>query len=253
MRDLDRGTSGPQNAQRQDWSSRLRERLAADGSSRLPIVKPSTRSREHLNDLHRAAERERQDACRSRRRRRSRARANGPARDGGRANVPRAPAADSSRKDGWRAGLAAERRSRAGARCGMNASFSADRRPDAGDRHRRVHRGLQHHQRAAARLAALSQSRAADAGVGDRTRDEPSDPFIVAQPVYEDWKREDAELRVDGHLGVPHLQRRIRSGAGAGAGHSRASASLFTVLGVPPAIGRVFTEDEEARRAEARR
>ena len=67
------------------------------------------------------------------------------------------------------------------------------RRPDAGDRHRRVHRGLQHHQRAAARLAAVSESRQLTL-LWETDGDNRDEPFIVAQPVYEDWKKRDAQL-----------------------------------------------------------
>ncbi|HET9704225.1 MAG TPA: ABC transporter permease [Vicinamibacterales bacterium] len=70
--------------------------------------------------------------------------------------------------------------------------------------------------------------------------------FIVAWPVYEDWQR---ETRSFSSMGIweyrtfnvasaqePEQVRGIRS-----------SASLFTVLGVPPALGRVFTPEEDER------
>ena len=69
--------------------------------------------------------------------------------------------------------------------------------------------------------------------------------FIVALPVYEDWKKETRELLGDGHLGVPDLQRGVDAEPEQVQG-IRATSSLFTTLGVSPALGRVFTEEEEA-------
>jgi predicted permease len=72
------------------------------------------------------------------------------------------------------------------------------------------------------------------------------DQFIVSQPVYEDWRRESRTLE---SLGI--YENRTYNIASdqepeqvAGL---RASASLFTVLGVPPAIGRVYTPEEDDR------
>lgn len=71
-----------------------------------------------------------------------------------------------------------------------------------------------------------------------------SDRFIVAQPVYEDWRRESRTLE---SLGIYEYrtynvasEQEPEQVAGL-----RASASLFTVLGVPPAMGRVFTAAED--------
>ena len=81
--------------------------------------------------------------------------------------------------------------------------------------------------------------------VWETERDNPAQNFIVAQPVYEDWRR---ETRSFSALGIwefktfnvaPEQNPQQVTGV-------RASASLFTVLGVPPALGRVFTPDEDA-------
>ncbi|HYE89114.1 MAG TPA: ABC transporter permease [Vicinamibacterales bacterium] len=73
-------------------------------------------------------------------------------------------------------------------------------------------------------------------------------PFIVAQPVYEDWRRESRTLESIGiyeyrtyNVASDQEPQQV-SGL-------RASASLFTVLGVPPAIGRVFTDAEDVQGA----
>ena len=76
--------------------------------------------------------------------------------------------------------------------------------------------------------------------------DDASRRMIVALPVYEDWRR---ETRSFGAMGIweyrtfnvasdqePEQVRGIRT-----------TSSLFTVLGVPPAIGRVFTQEEDDR------
>src|SRR5687768_1298091 len=76
-------------------------------------------------------------------------------------------------------------------------------------------------------------------------RDNRARSFIVAYPNYQDWKR---EARSFSAMGIWEYQTfNIASDAepeqlpGV-----RASASLFTVLAVPPALGRVFSEAEEA-------
>ena len=62
----------------------------------------------------------------------------------------------------------------------------------------------------------------------------------MAQPVYEDWRRETRTLE---SLGI--YEYRTYNVASAQEPEQvaglRASASLFTVLAVPPALGRVFT------------
>jgi putative ABC transport system permease protein len=69
--------------------------------------------------------------------------------------------------------------------------------------------------------------------------------FIVAHPVYEDWKR---ETRSFAALGI--WEYRTYNVAASQEPEQvqgiRTTSSLFSVLGVPPALGRVFTEEEEA-------
>jgi putative ABC transport system permease protein len=76
-----------------------------------------------------------------------------------------------------------------------------------------------------------------DANNRDRT-------FIVAHPVYEDWKRETRSFTA---LGI--WEYRTYNVASSQEPEQlqgiRTTASLFTVLGVPPALGRIFTEEEE--------
>ncbi len=70
---------------------------------------------------------------------------------------------------------------------------------------------------------------------------------IVALPVYDDWRRESRSFASMGiweyktfNVASDQEPEQVRG--------IRASSSLFTVLGVPPALGRVFTQDEDARR-----
>lgn len=76
-------------------------------------------------------------------------------------------------------------------------------------------------------------------------RDNRAQSFIVAYPNYEDWKR---AARSFSAMGVWEYQTfNIASAAEPEQLPGiRASSSLFTVLGVPPALGRVFSEPEEA-------
>ena len=92
--------------------------------------------------------------------------------------------------------------------------------PDARHRHRRVHGGVQHHQRAALGIAALPESRAARAGVGERQGQSRADLHRRASQLRRLETRSE-ELFVDGHLGVPDLQRGVGRRARTGAGHSR--------------------------------
>ena len=76
-----------------------------------------------------------------------------------------------------------------------------------------------------------------DANNRDRT-------FVVAHPVYEDWKR---ETRSFAALGI--WEYRTYNVASSQEPEQvqgiRATASLFTVLGVAPALGRIFSDEEE--------
>ena len=69
--------------------------------------------------------------------------------------------------------------------------------------------------------------------------------FIVAYPNYQDWRRESVSFAA---MGIWEYQTfNIASAAEPEQVQGvRASASLFTVLAVPPALGRVFTEAEDA-------
>jgi putative ABC transport system permease protein len=76
--------------------------------------------------------------------------------------------------------------------------------------------------------------------------DDPSRRFIVALPVYEDWRRETRSFESMGiweyrtfNVASDQEPEQVRG--------IRATSSLFTVLGVPPAIGRVFTHEEDQR------
>ena len=67
---------------------------------------------------------------------------------------------------------------------------------------------------------------------------------IVAEPTYEDWKNETRSFASMGiweyrtyNIASTQEPEQVRG--------VRASSSLFTVLGVPPLLGRVFTEEEE--------
>jgi len=68
--------------------------------------------------------------------------------------------------------------------------------------------------------------------------------FIVAHPVYEDWKR---EMRSIESMGIWEYQTFNVASAQEPeqVPGIRASESLFRVLGVPPALGRVFSAEEE--------
>jgi putative ABC transport system permease protein len=69
---------------------------------------------------------------------------------------------------------------------------------------------------------------------------------IVAHPVYEDWRRETRSFASMGiweyrtfNVASDQEPEQVQG--------IRATPSLFTVLGVPPALGRVFTPEEDAR------
>ena len=76
--------------------------------------------------------------------------------------------------------------------------------------------------------------------------DDPNRRMIVALPVYEDWRRETRSFSSMGiweyrtfNVASDQEPEQVRG--------VRATSSLFTVLGVPPALGRVFTQDEDDR------
>jgi predicted permease len=81
--------------------------------------------------------------------------------------------------------------------------------------------------------------------VMETDRDNRAQSFIVSYPNYEDWRRE-AKSFAD--MGIWEYQTfNVASAAEPEQVQGiRASASLFAVLGVPPALGRVFHEAEEA-------
>ena len=77
--------------------------------------------------------------------------------------------------------------------------------------------------------------------------DNPARRMIVALPVYEDWRRETRSFSSMGiweyrtfNVASNQEPEQVRG--------IRATSSLFTVLGVPPARGRVFTQAEDDRR-----
>jgi predicted permease len=77
----------------------------------------------------------------------------------------------------------------------------------------------------------------------DNNRDER---FIVARPVYDDWRRETRSFSSMGiweyesfNIASEHEPEQVRG--------ARASASVFEALGVPPLLGRVFTQEEDDR------
>jgi putative ABC transport system permease protein len=79
--------------------------------------------------------------------------------------------------------------------------------------------------------------------------DDPESTYIVAAPVYEDWRARNRTLE---HLGIWEF-RRFNVAAGTEPEHVRGirmSASLFDVLRVAPALGRTWTpeEDQSGRR-----
>jgi putative ABC transport system permease protein len=73
---------------------------------------------------------------------------------------------------------------------------------------------------------------------------EPGSTYIVAEPVYQDWKR---ETRSFSSIGIWEYQTfNVASAQEPEQVQGiRASESLFRTLGVPPALGRVFTVAEE--------
>ena len=79
----------------------------------------------------------------------------------------------------------------------------------------------------------------------ETNRDDRADTFVVAYPNFEDWKKESRSFSAMGlwefrsyNLASEQQPEQVPG--------VRATAGLFAVLGVPPALGRVFTEAEEA-------
>src|SRR5688572_19283396 len=76
--------------------------------------------------------------------------------------------------------------------------------------------------------------------------DDSSRRMIVALPVYEDWRRETRSFESMGiweyrtfNMASDQQPEQVRG--------IRTTSSLFTALGVPPALGRVFTHEEDER------
>ena len=225
-----------------DWSKRLRERLASEGIVPSAHGEAIDEIAEHLNDLHRAAERAGKTpldadavveaelarigplaiAVADRARRRQRV-------------LPES--------HDWKSGLAADLR-HAGRAIKLNRSFSAIVVFTLAI-------GI------GACTAVFSVVNALLFGslpypnpeqltlVSEMERDNRDARFIVAYPTYQDWK---TETRSFSSMGL--WEYRTYNVASAQEPEQvqgiRATSSLFTTLGVSPALGRVFTEDEEA-------
>ena len=69
--------------------------------------------------------------------------------------------------------------------------------------------------------------------------------YIVSHPNYEDWKRESRSFAAMGLWEYQSFNAASEAEPEQIQG-ARATSSLFAVIGVPPALGRVFTEAEEA-------
>ena len=226
-----------------DWNKRLRERLAAEGVVPSAHREAIDEIAEHLNDLHRAAEREGKTPVEadavveaelarmgplamavSERARRRRPTARRPATAGGPASRPTSvtPFAIAASDRSFSAIVILTLAIGIGA---CTAVFSI------------VNSLL---------LGPLPYPDPdGSSWCGRPTPTTASDDFIVAHPVYEDWQRETrSSSRSASASTAPTTSRRSRSRNRSQG--MRASASLFTVLGVPPAIGRVFTEEEDA-------
>ena len=163
-----------------------------------------------------------------------------------------APRRASRRRHDWKSGIAADVR-HAHPRAPAQSRLLRDRHPDARDRHRRLHRGVQHRQRAAAadRCPIPNPEQLVD-GVGDRRATTATARSSSREPVYEDWKRETRSFQ---SIGI--WEYRTYNVASAQEPEQvqgiRATSSLFTVLGVAPALGRVFTAEEETPGHQRRR
>lgn len=223
-----------------NWNDRLRERLAADGVIPSAHGEAIDEIAEHLNDLHRAALRD------------------------GMSDADAAAAVEAElARMGPLAVAVAERATRRSA-----SASSSDWRAGIGADVRHALR-IMRVDRSYAAMVVLTLA----IGIGGCTavfsivnalllgslpypnpdelvlaweteKADRSDTFIVAYPNYEDWKR---EARSFASMGTWEYQTfNVASAAEPEQVQGiRASSSLFTVLGVPPALGRVFTEKEE--------
>ncbi len=225
-----------------DYRDRLRERLAADGLTPSAHRDAIDEIAEHLDDLYRAAERD------------------GKTPSEGDAIV----AAELARMGSLAAAVAgrARRRQPIAARAGRLAGIALDLR--------HAFRSLRR-ERSFSTIVVLTLA----VGIGGCTAvfsiinsllltplpypdpdrlvmvwetnsTDRSDQFIVAQPVYEDWRRESRTLESIGIYEYRTYNVASEQAPEQVAG-LRASASLFTVLGVAPAIGRIYTAEEDER------
>ena len=142
------------------------------------------------------------------------------------------------------AGNAARSCPRAQAAYWRRRGYSTLRRPDACRRHRRVHGRLQPVQRAAPGRASLPRSATPGAGVGNRYRR----PFGPIHCLGAELPRlGERHTAVSERSASGNSSRSSLRGRGTRASHGiRASSSLFHVLGVQPALGRVFSTQEDA-------
>jgi putative ABC transport system permease protein len=226
-----------------DWTNNLRERLAAEGVTPSAHREAIDEIAEHLNDLHRAAERQGQSPS----------------------EIAALIEAELARM-GPMAVAVAERARRRQSR----PSDTNDWRSGTTADFRHAIRALRH-DRSFSAVVILTLA----IGIGGCTAvfsiinsllltplpypdpdrlvmvwetdaDDRTDMFIVAQPVYEDWRRESRTLESLGIFEYRTFNIASEQEPEQVAG-LRASASLFTVLGVPPAIGRTFTAAEDDR------
>ena len=225
-----------------DWNQRLRERLAADGVIPSAHGEAIDEIAEHLNDLHRAAlmagrTTEEADAAVAAELARMGPLATAVADRARRRAQPHPQAED------WRTGLAADFRHAL--------------------RSMRLDRGfstvvvLTLAIGIGACTAVFSIINALLWGslpypnpeqlaiVWESDKDNRAQTFIVAHPNYLDWKQ---EAKSFSSMGIWEYQTfNVASDAEPEQVQGiRATSSLFTVLGVPPAMGRIFSEAEEA-------
>jgi len=224
-----------------DWGARLREQLAAEGLQPSAHTEAIDEIADHLTDLHRAALAEGQSPAEA---------ASTIEAELARMGPLALAVAERTRKrrrslpdtDDWKAGLIADLRHAARA-IRLDPGFSAVVIVTLAIGigacttvfsiiNSLLLRSLPYPD--PARLVLLWETDA-----GNR-----ADTFIVAHPVYEDWKRETRSFESMGlweyeTFNVASAQEPEQVPG------IRATESLFRVLGVPPALGRVFTAEEE--------